>query len=77
MELLSIYQALKCLKNVCEIFCRLDIKNLYVAVAAQIVLAWLLSTKANRKNIFVANRIKDIGLLNNLFINKFLVELCL
>ena len=38
-------------------------KNLYVTVDAQIVLAWLLSTKANRKNIFVANRLKDIGLL--------------
>ena len=30
---------------------------------AQIVLALLQSTKANRKNIFVANRLKDIGLL--------------
>ena len=30
---------------------------------AEIVLAWSLSTKANRKNIFVANQQKDIGLL--------------
>ena len=63
LKLLSVYLALKCLKNVCEVFCRLDIKNLYVAVDTQIVLAWLLSTKVNRKNIFVANRLKDIGLL--------------
>ena len=63
LELLSVYLALKCLKNVCEVFCWLDIKNLYVAVDAQIVLAWLLSTKANRKNIFVANRLKDITIL--------------
>ena len=63
LELLSVYLAQKCLKNVCGVFCRLDIKNLYVAVDAQIVLAGLLSTKANRKNIFVTNRLKDIGLL--------------
>ena len=43
-------------------FCLLDIKNLYVVVDAKIVLAWLLSTKANCKTIFVANRLKDIGL---------------
>ena len=61
LELLSIYLALKCLKNVCEVFCRLDIKNLYVAVDAQIVS--LVAVKANRKNIFVVNRLKDIGLL--------------
>ena len=38
-------------------------KNLNVAVDAQIVLVSLPSTKENRKNIFVANRLKDIGLL--------------
>ena len=32
LALLSVYLALKCLENVCEVFCRLDIKNLYVAV---------------------------------------------
>ena len=65
LELLSVYLALKCLKNVFEVFCRLDIKNLYVAVDAQIILAWLLSIKASQKNIFVANRLKDISLLKN------------
>ena len=39
LELLPVYLALKCLKNVCEVFCRLDIKNLYAAVDTQIVLA--------------------------------------
>ena len=63
LELLSVYLALKCVKNVYEVFCRLDIKNLYVAADAQIVLACLLSTETNRKNIFVANRLKNIGLL--------------
>ena len=63
LELLSVYLALKCLKNACEVFCRKDIKNLYIAVNAQIILAWLLSPKANHKNIFIANWLKNISFL--------------
>ena len=63
LELLFVYLALKCRKNMCKAFCHLSIKNLFVAVDAQIILAWLLSSKVNRKNIFVANRLKDIDLL--------------
>ena len=51
LELLSVYRVLTCLKNTYKVFCHLSIKNLFVAMDAQIVLAWLLSFKVNRKNI--------------------------
>ena len=63
LELLAVYLALKCLKNISSSFCHLDIKNLFLAVDAQVVLAWLLSSRVNSRNVFVSNRLKDINVL--------------
>ena len=67
LELLSAYVAIKCLD------CYLSnskiksnlIKNVTILVDNQCALTWLLTGKANRKNTFVNNRLKEIKVISD------------
>ena len=59
LELLSVFLAFKCLPTIIETMKNL-IKDIYINVDAQVVLSWLMSEKIKAKNVFAANRLKDI-----------------
>ena len=60
LELLGAYVALQGLLNLLHVFRHYDLRRIYVAVDAQVVLSWLLSSTVKTKNVFTANRIKDV-----------------
>ena len=71
LELLAVYLALKCLKSLFKTICHIKIKIIFKAFDAQVVLAWLLSSKVNYKNTFVSNRLKDINLNQEELFSKY------
>ena len=60
LELLAVYLALKCLLNLLGNLKRSSVIKLTIAMDSQIVLSWILNESVKTKNIFAANRIKDI-----------------
>ena len=64
LELLAVHLGFKCLNEIVsnENFSDIKIKSVKFLTDSQVALAWLLSGKANRKNVFVNNRLKDISL---------------
>ena len=63
LELLGVFQVVKFIFKLVNIYRKFRIKSIYLAVDAQVVLSWLLTERVKIKNIFAANRIKDIQLM--------------
>ena len=69
LELLASLLALKCLSSIFDdgLFVNVSISSFVLFVDSQLVLSWILSDKAPKRNVFVNNRLKDIaGLLDNI-----------
>ena len=69
LELLASLLALKCLSSIFDdgLFVNISISSIVLFVDSQVVLSWMLTNKAPKKNVFVNNRLKDItGLLDNI-----------
>ena len=60
LELLSVYLAIKGLYSLLKAYSKFKILNIFIAVDAQVVISWLLSTNIKASNMFARNRIKDI-----------------
>ena len=61
LELLAVYLAMQCLLNIMSnVNFNLKVSGITFLTDSQVALAWLLSGKVVKKNIFVTNRIKDI-----------------
>ena len=63
LELLGALLALQGLENLLITFKNVRSRNLYLALDAQVVLAWLTSS-SNVKSVYASNRIKDAKLIN-------------
>jgi hypothetical protein len=64
LELLSVFLAVKCLKNILATLSQsVSVSDVTVAVDAQVVLNWILARKAKTSNLFVNNRLKEIWML--------------
>ena len=65
LELLASLLALKCLVTIFDngIFVNISLNSIVLFVDSQVVLSWILSNKAPRKNVFVNNRLKEISSL--------------
>ena len=63
LELLGVFQAVKFVSKLINIYRNFVIGSIYIAVDAQVVLSWLLTERVTIKNVFAANRIKDIQLM--------------
>ena len=63
LELLASYLALKCLKTILEdgLFVNINLSSVVLFVDSQVVLSWILTNQAPKKNIFVNNRLKEIA----------------
>ena len=73
LELLASLMALKCLLTILEdgLFVNMNIESIVLFVDSQVVLSWILSNKAPRKNIFVSNRLKEIsGMLDSVKVER-------
>ena len=67
LELLGVYLAVKGLATLLKVYSNVKIESIFIAVDAQIVLSWLLSSTVKTKNLFAKNRISDINrMLGNL-----------
>ena len=72
LELLAVHLGFKCAKEIIsnENFSNINFRSLKFVTDSQVALAWLLSEKANRKNIFVNNRLKEISLFKKQLLDK-------
>ena len=59
LELLGAVVGLQALGNILRLFNHVDIRNVYLALDAQVALSWILSP-IKVKNVYSANRIKDV-----------------
>ena len=60
LELLGVFLAFKGLFSTLKTLNKVKIKNIFVAVDAQVVLTWLLTDVVKTKNQFARNRIRDV-----------------
>ena len=60
LELLAVFAAVKYLFNLLLVFEHVRVRRVYVVCDAQVILSWCLSSVVKTKNIFTANRIKDV-----------------
>ena len=78
LELLASLLALKCCCSIFEsgLLSGINIEDITLFIDSQVVLSWILTNKAPRKNVFVNNRLKDIsGLLDSIKIKFVQVSL--
>lgn len=77
LELLSSFLALQCAINLLSEpnYCKVRISSVTVLTDSQVALAWLLSGKAMKKNVFVNNRLKDIQTFKDKF-NLLNIDIC-
>ena len=57
------FQAVKFVSKLINIYRNFVIASIYIVVDVQVVLPWLLTERVKIKNVFAANRIKDIQLM--------------
>ena len=60
LELLGVFLAFKCMNEILSALSAHKIHEVVFAVDAQVVLSWLLTGNVKAKNVFAANRVKDI-----------------
>ena len=67
LELLSAYLGIKCLESLMtgNLYKKVEIESVNLLLDNQCVLSWLLAGHANRKNVFVNNRLTDIALITS------------
>ena len=70
LELLGALLALQGLENLLITFSNVKFKNVFLALDAQVVLAWLTSSN-NVKSVYASNRIKDAKLIMNNIAQKY------
>ena len=75
LELLSAFLALSCLFTIMTSYTVGTFTSVIVAVDAQIVLSWILSRNVKTKNVFTANRVKDIVSMVDEFKDKFGIDI--
>ena len=73
LELLASQLALKCFRSIFEdgLFSEVKIDSIILFVDSQIVLTWLLTGKAPKRNTFVNNRLREISSLLDVIKIKF------
>ena len=71
LELMGAHLAYKGVKELLNTFKKVKIKNVYVAVDAQIVISWILSQNMKSKNIYARNRVLDIHVLQDDLSKKY------
>ena len=75
LELLSVFLAMQGLKVILSNFKEFNIKSVYMAVDAQVVLSWILSDQIKSKKVFIANRVKDIKKIKADILSEFKVDI--
>ena len=73
LELMAAFLALKCLPTILEAIGR-KIRDVYIAVDAQIVLTWILTKTVKAKNICARNRVKDISEFRKNILDTYKVD---
>ena len=71
LELLAVYLALKCLFSLLNSINAEKVLNITIGIDAQIVLSWILSKNVKTKNIFAKNRVRDISVFRNKFLENW------
>ena len=77
LELLGVYLAIKCLKTLLNVYSNITIKEIIMAVDAQVVLSWLMTDpcRIKTKNQFAKNRLKDIQLMIREIKDKYKLDI--
>ena len=70
LELLAIFLFMKCLDTILSVT-KLSFNYLYVFSDSQVALSWVLTRKVKSKNIFSANRVKEISALQDSVFDKY------
>ena len=76
LELLSVYLAIKGLYSLLKAYSKFKILNIFIAVDAQVVISWLLSSNVKTSNMFARNRIKDIHTMLKELKEKYKIPIC-
>ena len=74
LELLAVFMALKCLPSILDALSGKNILDIFIGVDAQIVLSWILTKNVRAKNIFAANRVKDISIFRDDISEKYKID---
>ena len=75
LELLGVFVAFKGLFSMLRTFSKVKFNNIYVAVDAQVVLSWLLSSVIKTKKQFVRNRIQDVHRMKKELLEEFQIPI--
>ena len=70
LELLSVFLAIKCLSKIISSL-NAKITKITVAVDAQVVLSWILTSNIKAKNVFAKNRLNDINKMRDEIRTKY------
>ena len=70
LELLTVYLTLKCLLEVFSCFSKVKFQSLNIFSDSLITLAWISNKGLKNKQIFVRNRIQDIGKMTSALIKE-------
>jgi len=73
LELLAVFLAMKCLPTILTAL-ESKVKHLTIAVDAQVVLSWILTSNVKSKNVFAKNRVKDIDASRTEIKQKFDID---
>ena len=75
LELMAIYLAYKCLVAILQSLRKLNISKVTIASDSQVALSWVMDQKIKNKNVFAANRLKDISSIRDKIFEQFNVPI--
>ena len=75
LELLGVFLAFKGLFSMLKTFSKVKFNNIDVAMDAQVMLSWLLSSAVKTKNQFARNRIQDVHRMKKELLEQFQIPI--